>query len=269
MKVSLSQYFTPTWAAELIVQEFYPRLSADDTVIDPSCGDGRILMAIPEDVTAVGVEIDPLAAQAAIANTGRQIVTGDFAASPIDVKPTLILGNPPFKAGIIDQFLDRAHQLLDEGHQVGFILPCYLFQSSSRVVRYNHRWGLKQTMLPRDLFERLEKPLMFAQFIKDRQTIMAGLFLHAELNAVKQFHQDFRQIFVGNRSRASVWGEAVEHALIALGGEAPLSAIYRVIEGNRPTPNPWWKEKIRQTLQLYFRRVDQGVYGLNLEEATA
>lgn len=43
----LSQYFTPTWAAELLVKNFFPELNANSRVIEPSCGDGRFLMALP------------------------------------------------------------------------------------------------------------------------------------------------------------------------------------------------------------------------------
>lgn len=65
MNKALSQYFTPTWAAEIIVEQLYPHLSANDLVIEPTCGDGRFLSAIPAHVPAYGVELDPIQADAA------------------------------------------------------------------------------------------------------------------------------------------------------------------------------------------------------------
>lgn len=259
----LSQYFTPTWAAELLFGRFFPDADANDLVLDPSCGDGRMLMAIPGDVPAIGIEIDSLACERARVNTGRQIINSDFTIAELPGKPTLIFGNPPYQADLIDAFLDRAHAIMDEGGRVGFLLPCYIFQTPSRVLRYNERWSLSQTMIPRTLFERLEKPLMFAEFIKDRRRIMSGLFLYSELDAVQRMHKEFRAIFIGNESRASVWGEAVELALLHLGGSGTLQEIYRIIEGNRPTTNKFWQEKVRQVLQLHFRRIGPARYSLH------
>lgn len=71
---SLDQYFVPAWAAERIVANYYPCLTNQDTVFDVGCGDGRILMAIPKHVKAYGFEIDPVLAQAAHDNTGREVI---------------------------------------------------------------------------------------------------------------------------------------------------------------------------------------------------
>jgi site-specific DNA-methyltransferase (adenine-specific) len=91
---SLNQFFTPTWAAELIVQHFYPDLSERDTVLEAGCGDGRFLMAVPEDVDAYGVEIDPTLIDEARHNTGREIIQGDFRKVDLPRRPTVVLGNP-------------------------------------------------------------------------------------------------------------------------------------------------------------------------------
>lgn len=262
MTQQLDQYFTPAWAAERIVQHFYPGLNQCDCVLEPSCGDGRFLMAVPKDVQAIGVEIDPVMAERARVNSGRQVVTGNFLSAKIDLAPTLILGNPPFESSLIEQFLQRSNSLLREGQQVGFIIPAYIFQTSRTVARFNKSWSIEQHMLPRDLFHGLTKPLIFAQFTKDRQRILSGFFLYQELEAVQEMHKEFKTLFVGNDCRANVWGAAVEKALIALGGEASLQEIYSAIEGNRPTPNPWWKEKIRQVAGQFFNRVEPGRFAL-------
>lgn len=47
-------------------------------VLEPSAGDGRFLMAVPDHVPAFGVEIDPALAPIAARNSGRQVIQGDF-----------------------------------------------------------------------------------------------------------------------------------------------------------------------------------------------
>jgi len=56
----------------------------------------------------------------------------------------------------------------------------------------------------------------------------------------------------------------VSTALRNLGGEASLSALYEHVAKNRPTENPFWKEKIRQVVQRssHFVRVAPGRYAL-------
>ena len=263
MNKALSQYFTPTWAAEIIVEQLYPHLSASDLVIEPTCGDGRFMSAIPAHVPAYGVELDPIQADTARRNTGRHVITGDFATVELpDLAPSLILGNPPYKADFIDELLERSQKLLRDGGEVGLLLPCYLFQTSSRVTRYSNEWSLKQTMIPRDIFERMEKPLMFAQFTKDQKRIVVGLLLHRECDAIKKLSREFKPLFIGNDSRANVWGEAVERALALLGGSGTLKQIYRMIEGKQPTSNKFWQEKIRQICQLHFEKLGPGHYSM-------
>jgi site-specific DNA-methyltransferase (adenine-specific) len=45
-----------------------------------------------------------------------------------------------------------------------------------------------------------------------------------------------------------VWRALVISVLQGLGGKATLPQIYAKAEGRRPTPNVWWREKIRQML---------------------
>lgn len=66
MNRDLNQFFTPAWAADLLVQRYFGDLQPSDNVLEPACGDGRFLMAIPPEVQAVGVEIDQAMAEAAI-----------------------------------------------------------------------------------------------------------------------------------------------------------------------------------------------------------
>lgn len=51
---------------------------------------------------------------------------------------------------------------------------------------------------------------------------------------------------------ASAWKDVVADVLSSLKGPQNLDAIYREIEGHKKTKdNPHWKEKVRQTLQIY------------------
>lgn len=96
-KVLLSQYLTPVWAAEALVERHFPNLGSKDFVIEPSVGGGAFLQAIPSSVPAIGIDICPSMVELARENTKREIILGDFASVPLDVAPTTILGNPPFK----------------------------------------------------------------------------------------------------------------------------------------------------------------------------
>lgn len=265
--VTLHQFFTPTWAAQLIVDKFYPNLKpGKDVVWEPSCGDGRFLMAIPEDVEAYGVELDPEMAARARTNSGREVVEGDFRTVALPKVPTLVLGNPPYDMALVDALLDRCYDEMDYGGKIGFLLPAYAFQTASRVARYNERYSLDQHMVPRNLFAQMSKPLMFAQFKKDRKPFFGNLFLYLETDAVNQIASKYKTLFVGNDSRASLWGELVEKALIELGGEADLQQIYGEIEGQRPTRNKFWREQIRKVVQKHYQRTGHGRYAMAVAE---
>lgn len=232
-----------------------------DTVLEPSCGDGRFLLSIPEHVNAIGVELDPVMAEAARRNTGREVITGDFRTAPIDAQVTHIVGNPPFDAAIVHGFLDRAHELLPDGGRCGLMLPAYVLQTSSKVVAMNKRWSISQELMPRNIFPRLSLPLVFAMFRKDRVRTLVGFFLYRECADVARMPKDVRQALVDGESKGSVWRSAVRAAFARLGKlSASLDALYAAIE--RPTENKFWREKVRQTLQTYpeFKRSTAGVW---------
>jgi adenine-specific DNA-methyltransferase len=262
MNRALDQFFTPSWAAEMIVRRHFADLGPRDCVAEPSCGDGRFLMAIPREVDAYGVEIDPIAAAAAVKNTGREVIVGNFMSAKLPRRPTVVLGNPPFSAEVIDGFIERCYHELDYGGRIGFLLPVYMFQTASRVVGYQRRWSISQELVPRNLFERLSCPLMFARFTKERQTVISGLFLYAETDAIASLKADIRTLVLGNDSTAHCWRDVVRLALEALGGRATLNQLYLAIENNRPTENKWWREKVRQIAGTYFVRVAAGEYAL-------
>jgi site-specific DNA-methyltransferase (adenine-specific) len=142
------------------------------------------------------------------------------------------------------------------------MLPVYYLQTASKVVDLSRRWSLAQELLPRNLFENMTKPIMWATFTKARQTTVAGFFLYAETAALADMHPEIRALFLGNDSRPTCWRDAVAQALEVCGGRATLPQLYAAIEGNRPSENPWWREKVRQVAGKHFTRIQPGEYAL-------
>lgn len=261
----LGQYLTPVWAAEALVERYFGDLGAHDLVIEPACGKGAFLTALPDYVPAIGIDIDPAMASEARRLTGRRIITGDFATVELAEKPTAIIGNPPFNTRTIDQFLDRAHALLPDGGRAGFILPTYVFQTASRVSGYAEKWSISQEMIPRNLFQGM-LPLVFAVFLKDRMRRLVGFALYHETVDVNGLPKPYRQELAAGGG--SVWRAVVVKALGALGGEADVAAIYAEVEGSRPTKTQFWREQIRKVLRKHadvFKPVAQGRYALLAE----
>ena len=260
----LGQYPTPVWVAEALVERYFANLGARDMVIEPGCGPGSFLSALPDCVQSIGIEIDVAVAEQARSNTGRRVIVGDFRTVRLDMRPTVIIGNPPFNMKIIDGFLERAHELLPEGGRVGFILPAYAFQTAARVAGYADRWSLMQEMIPRNIYPGLSLPLVFALFSKDRQRTLVGFALYREVADVQCLPDLYREAMAAGSG--SVWRTVIETALARLGGEADITGLYAEIEGHRPTRTRFWREKIRQTLRRHgdrFNAVGRGRYALH------
>lgn len=258
----LSQYFTPEWAASELVERFFADLGPSDLVVEPSAGLGAFLKALPASVPAFGVEIDPEVAQRARENTGREILTGDFCMVPLPPGVTAMVGNPPFHVPTIDRFIKRAGVILPEGGRCGFLLPAYAMQTHNTVMEWHRHFSLAAEVIPRRLFPRLRLPLLFVMFTREEQRKMIGFALYREAVEVDRMDPDARRVIEDGRPRRGVWRALVEATLEKLGGEADLSAIYSAIEPRRPTPNAWWKEKVRQVLQLHFVPVSTGRWRL-------
>lgn len=260
---NLCQFFTPIWVAQALLERHFPNLDCADLVIEPTCGTGAFLSAIPSGVPALGVEIDPLVAQAARENTGREVLTGDFITIDLPASPTAIIGNPPFRAKVFDGILNRAHELLPEGARAGFILPTYFFQTAGRVCDYGDRWSMSIELMPRNAFHnRMQTPLLFALFEKNAKRRMVGFVLYRECDDLHQMAKPYRELLSGHEG--SAWLAVCRMALRRLGGSASLKQIYDELERNRPTRTEWWREKIRQTLRAYeaFRPLGDGHYEL-------
>lgn len=237
---------TPEWVAQALVERYYPNLSICDRVLEPSCGEGAFLRALPDHVPAFGVEIDPELADRARANTGRIVIVGDFREAELPFRPTLMIGNPPFDLGVIEQFLERASRVLPRDGEVGFIVPAYTFQTAATVDRLSRNWGIGQEMIPRNVFPGLQLPLCFARFTRGRRGLI-GFALYHEAAAIQRLKSKYRALLA--QGERSVWAAVTRVAIEQLGGEASLAEIYREIEGVRPTGNRYWREQVRKTVQ--------------------
>lgn len=264
----LGQYLTPVWAAHEIVARYFGHLGPSDFVVEPACGEGAFLLALPPDVPAIGVDIDPDMVRRARAATGRTVILGDFATVELDASPTAIIGNPPFNLRTIDTFLARAHQILPNGGQVGFIMPAYSMQTASRVAGYSERWSMQQEMIPRNIFSG-KQPLIFSVFTKDRRRRLFGFALYHETADVQKLKMRYRgQLGAGS---GPVWLNVVRTAIRTLGGEADLAAIYSEVAGGRPTTTNFWREQIRKVVRQHtdvFKAVGRGRYAIH-DVATA
>jgi hypothetical protein len=255
--VTLSQYPAPAWAAAAIVRKKHGNLTARDYVVEPTCGRGRFLQAIPSYVPALGIEIDPVEAQQARDLTGRRVITGDIFEVVFEERPTVVLGNPPFETKFVERLLDRMHEVLIDNGVVGLILPAYLMQTAGRVCRYNEQWSLEQEMLPRNLYPGLQYPLSYVTFTKDQRRLMIGFSLYQELAYLQAQPKAVQEAMIQG---PATWRSLVHDALDLFGGEASLAEIYEYVADRRPTENPFWREQVRKVCQKSARNVGRGRY---------
>jgi len=252
-------FMTPSWFANMLIERYWSDLTSTDLVIEPACGTGSLLAAIPEHVHAVGVEIDASLAELARARSGRRVITGDFRSVPLDVQPTVLIANPPFRLDLIDDFLARALLLLPENGRFGSILPSYALQTASRICRYmDDGWSIAAEFIPRNVFNGLKEPLAYVTFRKDSGRILVGLALYAETHEVLSLPDRLRRL-LEERPR-QVWKSVIGEVLRDLGGTATVDAIYRQIQPVAPASNQYVREQIRKVLAQYFVRRAPGVY---------
>jgi hypothetical protein len=140
-------------------------------------------------------------------------------------------------------------------HSAGLLLPTYFVQTCGTVVPLLDNWNVRAELVPRNLFPESWCPLTFLVFSKGKVRKIIGLCLYYQAVDVTNVTKRAKEVLINGRPCRSVWRALCEETLRFLGGEASLPEIYRAIE-ERPTPNPFWKEKVRQTLQRYFTPVD-------------
>lgn len=258
MNPALGQWMTPEWMAEELVAAYFGDLAMFDTVIEPSCGEGAFLRALPANVRAIGVEIDPALAARAVATTGREVLVGDFTTLELP-QATAVIGNPPFRVATVEAFLARAFDLLPNDGRVGFILPAYTFQTTRTTMRMAERWHIEQAAIPREFFPRISMPVCFARFTKGRRGLV-GFALYHEAGAVHRLQRRYRALLA--QGETSAWAAVTRAALEQLGGSATLAQLYREVEGGRPTPNRFWQAKVRQQVQRLATRVGPATWAL-------
>lgn len=262
----LGQYFTPQWAADTLVERFI-REESPDSLVEPTCGNGRFLNAVPGHLPACGIEIDPKMAEIARIESGRPVLVQPFEKTTRDDlkrlgidKPNHYIGNLPFSLKLAIRFLDRIYDISDKDATCAFILPSYFFQTCATVKQISRKWGISQEMIPRDLFDDLSKPIVWAVLRKHRGS--SGFFLYDEKYAIDALKSDAKRILA---EHSQSWRELVRVTLAELGQPVSLQGIYSAMEGaNIPETNRFWKEKVRQTLQRYseFNRVERGIWEL-------
>lgn len=248
----LDQWFTPCWAAEELAADVLAGMG-DVAVLEPSCGAGHFLSAIPPTNEAYGVDVDPVMAAHARRLTGREVIVGDFTRVGLpDVEFGVILGNPPFGSGLVDAFVRRCHDILPDEGRAAFILPAHLFSTTARVSPWSEMFSLDVRLIPRSLFPRISLSLVWARFTKTKDRTVSGLILFDRQQDVETMSRETRL----RLHAPGTWREAVHHALEALNGEATLKEIYLALEPRRPSGNRWWRDKCRQVLGQHFERVD-------------
>lgn len=259
LRQDYEQWLTPSWAAEALILRYFGDLAPSDSVVEFGCGTGRwqrVLRHLFPSVRSVGVEIDPALAREAIAS-GCEVIVGDACKVDLPIQPTVSLGNWPFAAATFNRFLKRSHEVLPDDGRCGVLTTVYSFQTTSRVMRYLDDWSVRVELLPRDIFPRLQDALVFALFQKNTRRILIGLGLYDETSAARALAKHYRTLVDEN---PTTWWAAVESALRRLGGEASLEEIYGLTE--KVTANQYWRQKIRQQLQIHAKPVARGRWAL-------
>ena len=237
---------TPAWAARELWDAHFSDMGASDIGIEPTCGDGRMLQAIPAHIPAFGFEIDPDMAEKARARTGRPVANVDILEATLPDRFSFVFGNPPFRSNFLDALLDKIVDSMGDGCRCGLILPAYFMQTPRRVLRWNRTWTIFPELLPRTLFPRSRLPLIFTLFTKDPIPVLKGMRLYVEADSIEQMKKVYRDELEAGKG---LWKPIVIDVLQKLGGRAHLAEIYNLVGRVRPSGNEWWKEKVRQTLQ--------------------
>jgi len=112
------------------------------------------------------------------------------------------------------------------------------------VAEYAENWSITQDMLPRNIYQSLSKPLIFARFVKDKRRQLFGFALYFEATDVQNLPKVYRDYITAGGG--SVWGKALVEVFRNLGGAASLSEIYSEFEGKKPTQTKFWLEQIRK-----------------------
>ena len=123
-------------------------LRAGDNVLEPSCGDGRIILAASQEQTGIsltGVELDAmrmdlLRRDQQIISTGVDLVEADFLNWNPEKKFDVILMNPPFLKSLDVHHVNHAISLLEDGGRLAAIMSAGVtFRSTKLVESFRQR----------------------------------------------------------------------------------------------------------------------------------
>ena len=114
---------------------------------------------------------------------------------------------------------------------------------------------MEHSILPRTLFNRMIRPLSFLKLVKGGKG-MRGMLLYRQAYFFNRLPLQAKKI--ASRGRGSVWLRITTWAMEQVGGAADLNQLYELIGRNPPTPNKFYREKIRQVLQIHFRQISRG-----------
>lgn len=140
------QYYTKSSIARECIQDIFHvvPLVSDYQWIEPSAGNGSFLKALPENISRVGIDLDPKM---------DGILKGDFLTwEPISEAKRVFFGNPPFgkQGSLAKQFIQHAAKYAD---LIAFILPkSFVKPSMSRAFPSKFHCILEKE-LPKDSFE--------------------------------------------------------------------------------------------------------------------
>jgi len=244
---------------ELLV-ELGGGLRSDDFMFEPGCGEGGFLdIASQLGVRCIGVEKNSQRAEIA-RSRGHHVLTGDFCTVPLPMELTIALGNPPYTTSIIDQLLNRladpvAFPVLE---RINLLIPIFYLSNSKHVQAIREHFSINAHIIPRNTFGRIRHPLAFARFDRNAKRQLVGLALYDQTEDVLNMAVRVQR---GLQTRQT-WKTVVREALEALGGSGTLKQLYAIAEPKRPSPNIWWRDKIRQVAPMVSRQKIDGVFFL-------
>lgn len=132
----LQYYPTPQEVINKMIS--WINIKEDSKVLEPSCGDGRILDALKEiNCTATGIEYHPQRANEA-RNKGHSVICANFLEEPPQAIYDIVIMNPPFYGKHYVKHVNHALKFLKDGGQLISVLPAS--------ARYDHhilkgRWS--------------------------------------------------------------------------------------------------------------------------------
>lgn len=147
----LGQFFTPPVIAEFMAQAVHE--IEPETVLDPGVGGGILLRAVGKGPRRFGLDVDPLAVEAATSSLGTdaELAVGDFlnpspAAWPLSVESfDAIIANPPY---VRHHNLSPAHKALAQRYsarlrlKVSSLSGSYVYFFLESLLRLNNRGRL-------------------------------------------------------------------------------------------------------------------------------